>query len=569
MTAGLAPVRRHLISVAMVLFGWGTLYAGGRSVLDFRSSHNLKVVFDAGLRPWRVKGLENDTCRIAGRTPADVAPLEIVLPGGERFDYAIQSADFSVWEGNDVERIDFIGAELDVTEAAGVAKRICTVMGLSRAGLDEWAARLGPKKDAGEYAEQVHDRWSCRGGRRGVRFWLGLQPLPHFVETLDRVGAQVNITLDWEDWRSPDPGGAPVKKHLTEPIKPPPGYEAVSMDPPTPRPPPRTASTNPQVAGPADHTLEPRNIRVGHDGNLWFTLWHVAKLGSMTTAGHFREYAIPDAREAALDIASGADGNIWFSAPGRFEKVTPDGSFTQYGLPKRDALPEPITAGPDGNIWFIDGGRIGKVTRDGVVSEYDFPARGGKVDGIAAGPDGCVWFTDIAANKVGKVTVDGRFTEYVVPTPNSGPVGITAGSDGNLWFLERGPQQKVGKVTPEGRFTEYATTDTMLLEITAGPDGNLWFTGFQARLGEPIRGGLVGKVTTDGRVTEYSVPPTAGLPFSITAGPDRALWFTTQFRMEPGASGGKIVRLTVDGVFIEYALPAADGTKTPDESGQR
>ena len=34
MTAGPAPVRRHLIAFGMVLFGWGTSYADARSVLD-------------------------------------------------------------------------------------------------------------------------------------------------------------------------------------------------------------------------------------------------------------------------------------------------------------------------------------------------------------------------------------------------------------------------------------------------------------------------------------------------------------------------------------------------------
>lgn len=126
-------------------------------------------------------------------------------------------------------------------------------------------------------------------------------------------------------------------------------------------------------------------------------------------------------------------------------KVTTAGVFTEYAIPTASSSPQYITAGPDGNLWFTEdiGNKIGKVTTVSVFTKYTIPTTGSAPVGIIAGPDGNLWFTE-SGDKIGKVTTAGIFTEYTIPTA-SGPVGITVGPDGNLWFTEI-DGNKIGRV---------------------------------------------------------------------------------------------------------------------------
>jgi hypothetical protein len=72
-----------------------------RHVIDFSQSDNLKVWFDARLRPLRIPGLESADCDI------DEALLTIRLPGGRGFDLDVQRASFSILEGNAIESARF------------------------------------------------------------------------------------------------------------------------------------------------------------------------------------------------------------------------------------------------------------------------------------------------------------------------------------------------------------------------------------------------------------------------------------------------------------------------------
>ena len=86
----------------------------------------------------------------------------------------------------------------------------------------------------------------------------------------------------------------------------------------------------------------------------------------MTTSGVFTQYAIPTAKSLAAGIASGADGNLWFTEPGsnKIGRVTTTGSFTEFAIPTGGSLAAGIAPGPDGNLWFTEPGsnKVARVT---------------------------------------------------------------------------------------------------------------------------------------------------------------------------------------------------------------
>ncbi len=295
----------------------------------------------------------------------------------------------------------------------------------------------------------------------------------------------------------------------------------------------------------------PLGIATGSDGNLWFTETNSNKIGRITPAGAVTEFPIstappppppppgvtapPVPSASPRGIAAGPDGNLWFteSDGDKIGRITPAGVVTEFPLPSAGSVLVGIAAGPDGNLWFTEsnGNRIGRITVAGVVTEFRLPTAAALPFGIAAGPDGNLWFTESAGRRIGRITPAGVVTEFALPAANSeGPFGITAGPDGNLWFLDDGGK-KIGRITPAGAVTEFPlpAAGGASLAIAAGPDGNVWFAERE--------GNKIGRITPTGELTEVAIPTATSLPFGIAPGPDGNLWFTE-------SRGNKIGRIT-------------------------
>jgi streptogramin lyase len=135
----------------------------------------------------------------------------------------------------------------------------------------------------------------------------------------------------------------------------------------------------------------------------------------MTTAGGLTEYTLP-AASTPFQIAAGPDGNLWFTETynNKIGKITTAGAFTEYAMPTAGAGPLGIAAGPDGNLWFTEfyADKIGRITPAGVVTEYSkgLTVPNGtttNVKGITAGPSKhggtTMWFTETNANLIGNI----------------------------------------------------------------------------------------------------------------------------------------------------------------------
>src|SRR5436190_20192265 len=69
------------------------------------------------------------------------------------------------------------------------------------------------------------------------------------------------------------------------------------------------------------------------------------------------EFNVPTAGSQPLWIASGPDGNLWFTetSANKIGRITTGGIITEFVVPTRSSSPAGIVAGPDNNLWFVEG----------------------------------------------------------------------------------------------------------------------------------------------------------------------------------------------------------------------
>ena len=95
--------------------------------------------------------------------------------------------------------------------------------------------------------------------------------------------------------------------------------------------------------------------------------------------------------------------------PGSIGRITPEGDITEFsaGLTMNSG-PLGIASGPDGNLWFTQSGApaVGRITTDGDITQYS-PGLLSILNpwAIAAGPDGNMWFTGNMPGVVGRITL--------------------------------------------------------------------------------------------------------------------------------------------------------------------
>lgn len=312
-------------------------------------------------------------------------------------------------------------------------------------------------------------------------------------------------------------------------------------------------------------------IIAGPDGNVWFgELGPLegpralrACIGRITPAGAITEFPTAFARgfiEGGIsDLASGADGNIWFSRSWpsrRVGRMTPSGGVTMFDV---GAFADSVTPGPDGNVWFVmpsdvgvDVG-VGSVSPSGTVRRL--PLRGFAPIDLTSGPDGHLWATGVVFTgrmppRIARITPSGEVTLF--RAGRGALTDIIAGPDDDLWFIEQPwvdsepPEYRIGRITTAGSVTMFSLGPRargLVESLALGPDGNIWFT-------LPNQGG-VGRMSPQGVVTVFRRGIVRGsAPDAITAGADGNLWFT---QGDPPLSGRAVLaRMTPTGTVTEF-----------------
>jgi streptogramin lyase len=256
------------------------------------------------------------------------------------------------------------------------------------------------------------------------------------------------------------------------------------------------------------------------------------------------------AGNAPASIASGPDGNLWFTEQGILAgvgRITPDGTITEFPTTLLQT-PGDITTGPDGGVWFTETGLTNAIARidpsTGAIVEHTL-AGGTNPRAITTGADGNLWFTEVDRSKLGRITPAGDATEYGLGLGGSDTLNdVTTGPDGKLWFtVENSGQHKIGRFNPADEKVNLFSANLTGApnQITAASDGKLYFT----ESGNPA---AIGRIKTDGKINEYRSGLAAdAAPDGIAEGSDGWLWFAG------GASPGRIGRFnTTTHAFTEH-----------------
>ncbi|HEV3164200.1 MAG TPA: Ig-like domain-containing protein [Isosphaeraceae bacterium] len=304
----------------------------------------------------------------------------------------------------------------------------------------------------------------------------------------------------------------------------------------------------------------PMEIARGADGNLWFTDGFSNSIDRIDTSGHITEFRIPTANSGPSGITLGPDGSLWFSERfgNKIGRVTPQGHFQEFSIADVNHDVFQLTAGPDGNIWFTEGtsGKIGRITPQGQVTEFLVPTQHSFPYGIVTATDGNLWFTELAADKIGRITPQGKITEFALPSggrpgmPLIEPSGIAVGPDGNLWFTEEGTGA-IGVIIPStGQSVSFPLPPVNTILVPGDfitifrPDPAKIVTGPDGNLWFTLRGeSQIGRITPSGNITILALPTGQALPQGIAVGADRNIWFT-----ESATSASKIGQLVLSTV---------------------
>src|SRR5260370_14583492 len=152
--------------------------------------------------------------------------------------------------------------------------------------------------------------------------------------------------------------------------------------------------------------------------------------------------ALKSSRRAQL-VSSVLLGSLLLSVlviPPRLVRGATSGvSITEFPIPTAASSPVGIASGPDGNLWFTESGvnNIGRITPTGTISEFPIPTAGTTAQSIASGPGGNLWFTETSVNNIGTITPTGTITDIPIPTAATAPFIIASAPDGTLSFTEQ------------------------------------------------------------------------------------------------------------------------------------
>jgi hypothetical protein len=226
-TKPLAPLSILLIAVLVA-----TSSSMAENTVDFSKSTNLKALYDAGLRPWRVRPDESDILHITNQK------VRVIAPSGGSFVMDVEIGGFGLLAGNQLRKADFISQPTSLQEALTQAREAAKALGIDVSRGDGMG---GLVEKASEFAalgghSSAPQSWRGQSEIDGVRYGVTLNPLFGLNETRGKV----YVTLDFYQ------RGKPMK-FLMEPIKPPPSYEHMSMEPP-PRDPNQKPFPNPEYS---------------------------------------------------------------------------------------------------------------------------------------------------------------------------------------------------------------------------------------------------------------------------------------------------------------------------------
>lgn len=174
--------------------------------IDLRGSDTPLPFFEAGVYPRNFRGLENYDCELIDKS------LRFILPDGKEVEIDAKVTRVGVYENDKISYIQAYTDYISLDEAFEQSAAVHHMIGKDTDGLQA-------------YLEKVRENWIYPKAKYGVMTEGNPRLIASFLPGAyqDRPLRFV-IKIEW--FRPP-----PERKVRTIPIKPPPGYEHISMDP--------------------------------------------------------------------------------------------------------------------------------------------------------------------------------------------------------------------------------------------------------------------------------------------------------------------------------------------------
>jgi streptogramin lyase len=225
--------------------------------------------------------------------------------------------------------------------------------------------------------------------------------------------------------------------------------------------------------------IEPHDVVVGRDGNVWYTNFGEQNIGRLDPGtGRVTEYPLPELKpgwpQGSLGMRPDRDGNLWIGmmyqgAIGRFDPQA--GKVTTYSLPpemnKAMAQVNMVraeSAAVDGKVWSQNNGfaaihRLDLASGNIETIEPFRDAKAGEnhnIYDIVPDSQNNVYFTDFAQEHVGRVDAkSGKITFYELPTKKSAPRRGMMDAQDRMWFGEYRGNKIAMFDTRTEKFTEW------------------------------------------------------------------------------------------------------------------
>jgi streptogramin lyase len=265
----------------------------------------------------------------------------------------------------------------------------------------------------------------------------------------------------------------------------------------------------------------------------------LASAAQAAPIGALKQYRLPTPDRAPRYIATGSDGNRWFTESSEFRpatigRITPSGAVTEFGPACEFCILNDIAQGPGNILYYTSNDPIlGRITISGDFLDPVPMPQSDAVAGNLAVHGNEIWITDFNGDNLWRYnTVSGQFTRFPVPEPSD----VAVDAAGTVWFTAS-TAQAIGRLNPQTGVVSLTPTQGFPRQIAVAADGKIWFT-------ERFVPQAVGRLDpATNVVTEFPVTPGVG-PEGIAASPAGPMWFTQTTK-------GNIARITADGVITE------------------
>ena len=272
-------------------------------------------------------------------------------------------------------------------------------------------------------------------------------------------------------------------------------------------------------------TIEPHDVVLDHEGNVWFSDFGEMVLGEMDpNTGKVTEHPIPVVKPGyslgTLDLEIDKDNNPWIglmyqSAIAKFDRKT--GKFQIWSTPK---------------AWDSDAGQLGHLAVEGT------PA------------DDTVWIKNSAGGHIYRLNLaTNTFADIGVPKdPRTGKrigtYGIFSDAQNNLYLLDfsAGNIVRIDAKTQQPTVYLTPTPDSHPRRGRVDAEGRLWFAEY---FGNAI--GMLDPKT--GKIEEWQVPTRWSSPYDTVFDRNGDAWTGSM-------NTDRVARLDVKtGQYVEYPLP--------------